>query len=95
MTLNEFMTIWRESEKHIVYLCFDDEYVSMFDLTDKISDGEMKIEDIREFFICAFIPWCSQFVTSDYLKDNFADAEVKHFYIGDGYMIVWIEEVEE
>lgn len=94
MTLNKFIDIWTR-QKHIVYLCSDKDYDDMFNLIDEINDGEKKIEDIREYFICAFIPSCSQFVTVYYLKDKLGCAEVEHFYIGDGYMIVWIEEVEQ
>lgn len=94
MTLNEFLDIWTRN-KHIVHLCPDKYYDDMFDLIDEINDGEKKIEEIREYLICTFIPGCSQFVTAYYLKDRLADAEVEHFYIGDGYMIVWIEESEE
>ena len=94
MTLNEFIDIWTKS-KHIVYLCPDKYYDDMFELIDEINDGEKKIEEIREYLICTFIPSCSQFVTAWYLKDRLADAQVEHFYIGDGYMIVWIEESED
>lgn len=94
MTLNEFINIWTRN-KHIVYLCPDEYYDDMFNLIDEINDGEKKIEEIREYFICTFIPSGSQFVIAWYLKDKFADAEVEHFYIGDGYMIVWIEESED
>lgn len=94
MTLNEFIDNWTRN-KHIVYLCSDEHYDEMFDLIDEINDGEKKIDDIREYFICTFIPSCSQFVTAYYLKGTLANAEVDHFYIGDGYMIVWIEEVEQ
>ena len=91
MTLSIFLDICT-SKKHIVYLCSDKYYDDMFNLIDDINEGKKKIEEIDEYLICAFIPGSSQFVTAYYLKGKFADAEVEHFYIGDGYMIVWIEE---
>lgn len=94
MTLNNFINIWIR-KKHIVYLCPDKYYEDMFDLIDEINDGKKKIEEIIECTICAFIPDSCDFLVAYYLKDKLADAEVKHFYIGDGYMIVWIEEESE
>lgn len=94
MTLNEFIDNWTRN-KHIVYLCPDKYYDDMFNLLDEINDGEKRINEIREYLICTFIPSYSQFITAYYLKDKFADAEVEHFYIGDDYMIVWIEETED
>lgn len=91
MTLSEFTDIWTR-KKHIVYLCSDKDYDDMFNLIDEINEGKKKIEEIDEYLICTFIPGSSQFVAAWYLKDKLADAGVEHFYIGDGYMIVWIEE---
>lgn len=94
MTLNEFMDIWTR-KKHTVYLCPEGYYDDMFELIDEINDGEKKVDEIRECTICAFIPNSCDFIVEYYLKDRLADAKVEHFYIGDGYMIVWIEESEE
>lgn len=91
MTLNEFMEIWTR-KKNTVYLCQEECYDDMFDLIDEINDGEKKIDEIFEYTICAFIPNSCDFIVAYYLKDRLADAKVEHFYIGDGYMIVWIEE---
>ena len=92
MTLNEFINICSAREKYIVYLCSDEDYDEMFVLIDEINDGEKEIEDIGEYIICAFIPHCGLFTTACYLKNKLADAKVEHFYAGDGYMIVWIDE---
>lgn len=94
MTLNEFMDIWTR-KKHIVYLCPDKYYNDMFDLIDEINEGKKKIEEIEEYTICAFIPSGCDFIVKYYLKDGLANATVENFYIGDGYMVVWIKEVEE
>ena len=94
MTLKEFMDNWTR-KKHIVYLCPDKYYDDMFDLIDEINDGEKEIKEIFNCTICAFIPSSCDFIVKYYLKDRLADAEVEHFYIGDGYMIVWIEESED
>ena len=94
MTLSEFTDIWTR-KKHIVYLCLDKYYDDMFDLIDEINDGEKEIKEIFDCTICAFIPSSCDFIVKYYLKDRFTDAEVKHFYIGDDYMIIWIEESED
>lgn len=94
MTLNKFINIWAW-KKHIVYLCSDKYYDDMFGLIGEINDGKKKIEEIFECTICVFIPDSCDFTVAYYLKNKLADAEVEHFYIGDGYMIVWIEEVEQ
>ena len=91
ITLNAFMDIWTR-KKHTVYLCPDKYYDDMFNLIDEINDDEKKIDEIREYAICAFIPNACDFIIKYYLKDKLVDAKVEHFYIGDGYVIVWIEE---
>ena len=94
MTLNDFIDIWTR-KKHIVYLCPDRFYDDMFDLIDEINDGEKEIKEIFDFTICAFIPTSFDFIVKYYIKDKFADAEVVYFYVGDGYMIVWISVSED
>ena len=91
MTLNEFIDIWTRKNS-IVYICPDRYYDEMFDLIDDIDEGMKKIEEIFAYTICAFIPNACDFKVRYYLKDEFAYAIVKNFYIHDGYIIIWIAE---
>lgn len=93
MTLSDFIDMWRKNNR-IVCICHNKYYDDMYDLINEIDEGNETIDEIRDYFICGFIPHDSQFTTAYYLKDKYASATVEHFYIGNEYMIVWIEEVK-
>lgn len=53
MTVEQFLNSWTRKHTTTVILCDYDNYDSMFDLVDKIRDGEENIGSLEEYTIGA------------------------------------------
>lgn len=90
MTLNDFMGAWTLSNRTVI-VCDAKYYDNAFDELDDINDGNGSIDDFRNYMEFAFVPYWSEFAPEYYLHPKYADAEVYAFYIGDTYIIVWLD----
>ena len=90
MTLSDFMGIWTLSNRTVI-VCDSKYYDNAFDELDNINDGNGNIDDFRNHMEFAFVPYWSEFSPLYYLHPKYADAEVDAFYIGDTYIIVWLD----
>jgi hypothetical protein len=90
MILADFMNMWTRANRSVIICdskCSDD----CFDDVDDLNDGKARIQDFNNYIEFAFIPHYSQFNSKYYLHPKFAFAEVTEFFIGDTYIIVWLD----
>lgn len=93
MTVKEFCDeIWTRKNVPIL-ICPERAYEDMFDLVDDINDGKTKIEDINnnEYVMGAYLPYFTQYTLEYMCAERFAQAELTHFYVGQGISIIWIK----
>ena len=90
MTLKQFLDMWTRKNRTLI-LCKDKFYDDMFDDIDRINEGELSVEDIKQSIICAVIPQLTDYIEGYYLRDMLNEAEVTEFFIGEKEIIVWIK----
>ncbi len=90
MTLSDFVGMWTLSNRTVI-VCDAKYYDNAFDKLDNINDGNGSIDDFRNYMEFAFVPYWSEFAAMYYLHPKYTDSEVDAFYIGDTYIIVWLD----
>lgn len=94
MTLNEFLDMWTRANRMVV-VC-DTRYCDdMFDIVDDLNENKKHIQDIKEYIEFAIVPYYTQWRAKHYLSSEYSDARVDEFFIGDCYVIVWVEKEEQ
>ena len=89
MILADFMDMWTRANRSVI-ICDSKYFDDCFDEVDDLNEGKARIQDFNNHMECAFIPYYSQFNSKYYLHPKFAFAEVTEFFIGDTYIIVWL-----